>query len=57
MYPNETYRLLVIDDTTGFGCYDMLLGHDDLLGLDTQDAPGPADTGIRDDHESVLNRP
>jgi hypothetical protein len=49
--------LVVIDDTTGFGCYDMLLGHEDLLWLESQDAPGPASTGIRNDHESVLNRP
>jgi hypothetical protein len=47
----------VLDDTTGFGCYDMLLGHEDLLWLESQDAPGPASTGIRNDHESVLNRP
>jgi len=27
--------LVVIDDTTGFDCYDMLLGHVGLLGLAT----------------------
>jgi hypothetical protein len=47
----------VLEDITGFGCYDMLLGHDDLLWLESQDAPGPANTGIRDDHEPVLNDP
>jgi hypothetical protein len=47
----------VLDDITGFGRYDLLLGHVDLLGLDSQDAPGPAGTGIRDDQEPVPNRP
>jgi hypothetical protein len=49
--------LAVLGDVTGFGCYDMLLRHDDLFSLESQDAPSPANTGIRDDHEPVLNRP